>query len=160
MIKNAVEIIPFSDQYASAIKLLNTEWLEKYFEVEPSDEKTLSNPMSEIIDKGGNIFYAKYQNQIVGTVSLMKIDDTTFELSKMAVTEKVQGLGIGKILIEYCMAFARDKGIKKLILYSNTILVPAIKMYEKYGFIEVNLGSSIYKRSNIKMEKIICPNLN
>ncbi len=150
-----IEIIPFSSEYASEIKILNIEWLEKYFEVEESDKKTLSNPQLEIIDKGGKIFYAKYQNQIVGTVSLLKIDSFTFELSKMAVTEKVQGLGIGKKLIDYCILYAKENGIKKLILYSNTILVPAINMYKKYGFVEITLSSSIYKRSNIKMEKII-----
>jgi ribosomal protein S18 acetylase RimI-like enzyme len=155
MTENKIEIIPFSTEYNSEIKTLNIEWLEKYFEVEESDKKTLSNPQEEIIDKGGKIFYAKYQNQIVGTVSLLKIDDFTFELSKMAVTEKVQGLGIGKVLMDYCIAFAKENKIKKLILFSNTKLVRAIKMYEKYGFIEVNLGSSIYKRSNIKMEKVI-----
>ena len=86
MSENKIEIIPFSSEYSSAIKTLNFEWLEKYFEVEDSDIKTLSNPQLEIIDKGGKIFYAKYQNLIVGTVSLLKIDECTFELSKMAVT--------------------------------------------------------------------------
>lgn len=155
MSENKIEIIPFSSEYASAIKTLNFEWLEKYFEVEDSDIKTLSNPQLEIIDKGGKIFYAKYQNLIVGTVSLLKIDECTFELSKMAVTEKLQGLGFGKLLMNYCFSFAKENQIKKLILFSNTKLVPAIKMYKKFGFIEVNLGSSIYKRSNIKMEKVI-----
>jgi ribosomal protein S18 acetylase RimI-like enzyme len=155
MSENTIEIIPFSLEYASEIKILNIEWLEKYFEVEESDKKMLSNPQECIIDKGGKIFYAKYKNQIVGTVTLLKIDDYTFELSKMAVTEKVQGLGIGKTMIEYCIDFSKENKIKKLILFSNTILVPAIKMYQKYGFISVNLDSSIYKRSNIKMEKVI-----
>ncbi len=155
MSENHIEIIPFSEEYSTEIKTLNEEWLEKFFEIEESDKKTLSNPQTEIIDKGGKIFYAKYNNQIVGTVSLMKIDNFTFELSKMAVTEKVQGIGIGKLLIKHCIKFAQENGIKKFILYSNTILVPAIKMYKKYGFVEINLETSIYKRSNIKMEKII-----
>jgi hypothetical protein len=37
------------------------------------------------------IFYAKYNDSIVGTVSLIKMNDTEFELSKMAVTDGVQG---------------------------------------------------------------------
>ena len=115
MSENKIEIIPFSSEYASAIKTLNFEWLEKYFEVEDSDIKTLSNPQLEIIDKGGKIFYAKYQNLIVGTVSLLKIDECTFELSKMAVTEKLQGLGFGKLLMNYCFSFAKENQIKKLI---------------------------------------------
>jgi hypothetical protein len=41
------------------------------------------------------IFYAKYNEVIVGTV-FAKMNDTEFELSKMAVTTDVQGLGIGR----------------------------------------------------------------
>lgn len=155
MNKDDIEIIRFSKENTLAIKTLNVEWLEKYFEVEPSDIKTLSNPQKEIIDKGGKIFYATYLGYIVGTVSLLKIDDFCYELSKMAVTEKFQGLGIGKKLIVFCLAFAKDNDIKKLVLFSNTTLVPAIELYKKHGFIEVSLGSSIYKRSNIKMENVI-----
>jgi ribosomal protein S18 acetylase RimI-like enzyme len=155
MTENTIEIIPFSEKYTTEIKTLNIEWLEKYFYVEPSDIKMLSNPQTEIIDKGGKIFYAKYNNDIVGTFTLLKIDDSTFELSKMAVTEKFQGIGIGKTMMEHCIAFAKENKIQKILLFSNTILIPAIKMYQKYGFTEIDLGSNIYKRSNIKMEKII-----
>jgi ribosomal protein S18 acetylase RimI-like enzyme len=58
-------------------------------------------------------------------------------------------------MMEYCIDFAKENKIKKLVLYSNTILVPAIKMYQKFGFITVDLDSNFYKRSNIKMEKLI-----
>ena len=96
---NIVEIIPFSSDLKDPIKTLNKEWLQKYFRVEEKDEIVLSNPQEEIIDKGGMIFYAKYNNEILGTVSLLKIDNTTFELSKMAVSDKAQGLGIGNKLL-------------------------------------------------------------
>jgi N-acetylglutamate synthase-like GNAT family acetyltransferase len=112
----------------------------------------LSNPQQEIIDIGGMIFYAKYNNKIVGTVTLMKVDETTFELSKMAVTEFVQGKGIGKALMEHCLHVAKQNHIQKLILYSNTILETAIAMYYKYGFKEVDFDATHYKRANIKME--------
>ena len=44
---------------------------------------------------------------------------------------------------------------KKLALYSNTKLEPAIHLYKKYGFREVLLDNSEYERSNIKMELAI-----
>jgi ribosomal protein S18 acetylase RimI-like enzyme len=154
-LENTVEIIPFSADLKEHIKTLNLEWLKKYFKVEPKDEIVLSNPQDEIIDKGGMIFYAKYNNQIIGTVSLIKIDDFTFELSKMAVTDTIQGLGIGKKIIEHCLAVATEQGIQKLILYSNRSLLPAIHLYEKYGFIEIALEDGVYERADIKMERII-----
>jgi ribosomal protein S18 acetylase RimI-like enzyme len=154
-LENTVEIIPFTTALTEPIKTLNIEWLKKYFKVEPKDEIVLSNPQGEIIDKGGMIFYAKYNEKIIGTVSLIKIDDTTFELSKMAVTDGVQGLGIGKKLMVHCMDIAEEKGIKKLILYSSRKLLPAIHLYEKFGFVEIALEDGVYERADIKMERII-----
>jgi ribosomal protein S18 acetylase RimI-like enzyme len=153
--KNTVVIIPFSSDTKEAIKTLNVEWLSKYFKIEPKDERILSNPQEEIIDKGGMIFYAKYNDVIVGTVSLIKMNDTEFELSKMAVTEGIQGLGIGKKLMEHCIKAVEEKQLKKIIIYSNRKLVPAIGLYEKYGFVEIPLEEGVYERADIKMEKII-----
>ena len=132
-----VVIIPFSDELKEPIKTLNEEWLKRYFKIEPKDEQVLTNPQKYIIEPGGMIFYAQYNNKIVGTVSLIKINETDFELSKMAVTDGVQGLGIGKKLLDHCIQVANNQQMKKLILYSNRKLIPAIHLYEKYGFVEV-----------------------
>jgi ribosomal protein S18 acetylase RimI-like enzyme len=153
--ENIVTIIPFSSELTEPIKTLNIEWLKKYFKIEPKDEKILSNPKEEIIDKGGMIFYAKYKEEIVGTISLIKMTDATFELSKMAVTDGVQGLGIGNKLLQHCIEAAQESGIQKIILYSNRRLKTAIHLYEKFGFEEVFLEDGVYERADIKMEKII-----
>ena len=135
-VQNTVEIIPFSPDLKEHIKTLNIEWLQKYFRVEDKDELVLSNPQEEIIDKGGMIFYAKFNDEILGTVSLMKLNEDTFELSKMAVSDKAQGLGIGNKLLIHSIAVAEENNIKKLLLYSNRILLPVLHLYEKFGFIE------------------------
>jgi ribosomal protein S18 acetylase RimI-like enzyme len=153
--EHAVIIIPFSPDLKEPIKTLNIEWLSKYFKIEPKDERVLSNPQEEIIDKGGMIFYAKYKDVIVGTVSLLKMNDTVFELSKMAVTDGVQGLGIGRKLMEHCIKAAEENQIEKIIIYSNRRLVPAISLYEKFGFEEIPLEEGVYERADIKMEKLI-----
>lgn len=153
--QNIVEIIPFSQDLKDHIKTLNIEWLQKFFRVEEKDKIVLSNPQEEIIDKGGLIFYAKYNDEIIGTASLMKIDDKTFELSKMAVSDKAQGLGIGNKLLTHCLVVAEENNINKLILYSNRKLLPAIHLYEKFGFVEVPLGNVNYERADIKMQKNI-----
>ena len=150
-----IEIINYSDELKEHIKTLNYEWLEEHFYVEEGDKVSLSNPKENISDKGGFIFYARYDNEIVGTASLLKKTDEVFELGKMAVAKSVQGLGIGKVLMDHCLAFAKEKRIKKLILYSNTKLEPAIHLYRKYGFVEIEMEQGIYARGNIKMEKTL-----
>lgn len=150
---NKIEIIEYSKDLKEHIKTLNYEWLTEYFKIEKSDILSLSNPKENIINKGGFIYFAKLNNKIVGTVSLLKITDTVFELGKMAVTKNIQGKKIGTILLEHSINIAKQKQIKKLILYSNTILQPAIHLYKKYGFIEIELEKGLYERANIKMEK-------
>lgn len=150
-----IKIINYTNELKDHIKILNYEWLEKYFKVEASDVISLTDPKKEIIDKGGYIFYASYNDQIVGVVALLKIEEDHFELAKMAVTEKYQGLKVGKILIEYCIEFSKENAIKKLVLYSNRQLESAIHIYKKYGFNEILLESGHYERANIKMEKIV-----
>ncbi|MEO7977107.1 GNAT family N-acetyltransferase [Flavobacterium sp.] len=153
--ENHIEIIPFSQDLKEHIKTLNLEWLTQYFKIEEKDQLMLSNPQEEIIDKGGMIFYARYNNEILGTVSLMKVDETTFELSKMAVSDKAQGLGIGNKLLLHTFDVAKQNNIKKLVLYSNRILLSAIHLYTKFGFTEILLEDGLYERANIKMEKIM-----
>jgi len=150
-----IEIIDYSDELKEYIKILNYEWLEEHFYVEEGDEVSLSNPKENIIDKGGFIFYAKVGDEIVGTASLLKKTDEIFELGKMAVSKSAQGLGIGKLLMEHCLEFARKNQIRKLLLYSNTKLAPAIHLYRKYGFVEVEMEQGVYERGNVKMEKTL-----
>lgn len=153
MDQNKIEIINFAEGLEEPIKTLNYEWLEKYFKIEESDIRSLSNPKEEIIDKGGFIFYAKLNDEIVGTCSLLQKNDTIFEIGKMAVSENAQGHRIGTLLLEHCLNFAKDHQIKTLILYSNTQLAPAIHLYRKYGFYEIEMEKGLYERANIKMEK-------
>ena len=151
--KNLVDIIEFSEELSEPIKTLNYEWLEKYFRIEEGDVASLSDPQKHIIDKGGHIYYAKLNGEIVGTASLLKKSETVYELGKLAVNDKAQGHGIGTILIEYCLNIAKQKQITTLILYSNTTLQSAIHLFRKYGFEDVELESGVYERANIKMEK-------
>jgi N-acetylglutamate synthase-like GNAT family acetyltransferase len=148
-----VNIIPYEDKHASAFKQLNIEWLQQYFVVEAYDEYQLSHPSEEIINKDGYIFLAKDNETIVGTVALMKETDQSFELTKMSVTKNSQGKGISKLLMDACIWSAKEKKWDRLFLYSNTILVPAMRLYRQYGFIEIPLeNNSHYHRTNIKME--------
>jgi ribosomal protein S18 acetylase RimI-like enzyme len=152
---SGTRIINYSEDLKEHIKRLNTEWLTRYFKIEPNDEVQLANPKEEIIDKGGRIYYAVHHEQIVGTVSLLKISDTYYELGKMAVTQQAKGLGIGNMLMEHLIGEARQMGIQTLVLYSNRLLSPAIHLYHKFGFNEVPLDPGHYERADIKMEKLL-----
>lgn len=150
-----IEITTYSPSQKNYFKELNTEWLSKYFEVEPIDHQVLNNPQEEIIDKGGHIFYLSANNEIVGTVALIKRGNNDVELSKMAVTSNAQGQGFGQILLQHCIDFCATNNIKDLFLYSNRKLDTAIKLYFKNGFTEIPMQENLYKRADIKMTKSI-----
>ncbi len=148
-----IEIIPFDPAYAEDFKQLNLAWLKKYFWVEPHDEEVLGKPKKYILEPGGNIFFVKEGEEVLGTVALMKMDDGVFELTKMAVTSQAQGKKIGQKLMEHTLNYAREKGWKTLIIYSNRKLENAIYIYKKYGFQEIPIEeNNPYARGDIKMK--------
>lgn len=147
-----IKIVEYAEKYHDDLKRLSYEWLEKYVSVEPEDEKILNNPKEVILDKGGFIFFANYGEEIVGTVSLIKVDKNTFELAKLAVTEKYQGLNIGKMLMAKCLYVAKQKNAKRIILFTNHILTSAIGIYKKFDFKEIPLVNNKYIESDLKME--------
>lgn len=148
-----MEIISYEPQYAEDFKNLNIEWLEKYFWVEPHDEEVLGKPEKYILDPGGTIFFVLENEKIIGTVALMKIEEGIFELTKMAVVPAAQGKNVGQQLMQHTLDYARSKGWKKLIIFSNRKLENAIHIYKKYGFLEIPIGeNNPYARGDIKME--------
>jgi ribosomal protein S18 acetylase RimI-like enzyme len=149
---NNIQIIEYSDRYSGDFAALNKAWLQRYFVVEPIDEKMLGNPRHYFIDAGGYIFFVKMNDEIAGTFALMKVKEGVFELSKMAVYEQFRGQKIGNQMLEFCIEKAKELQAIKIILYSNKSLENAIHLYKKFGFKEVPLDSVEYKRANIKME--------
>lgn len=148
-----VRIVPFRKKYKDDFLQLNNEWLQKYFELEEQDKLVLNNPEKEIIKKGGEVFFALINEDVVGTCAVQRVDDSTYELEKMAVTEKAKGKQIGKKLTLTAVGYAVDKGARKLILSTSPKLVAALNLYKKLGFINVVKDDDHrYKRELIHME--------
>jgi DNA-binding MarR family transcriptional regulator/GNAT superfamily N-acetyltransferase len=147
-----VEILPFERRYGRDFKRLNLEWLRRYFKVEPVDEVVLSDPEA-LLRAGGHIFLARLHGRIVGTCGLLVSDDGAMELSKMAVTASCQGLGIGRRLMEAALGCFHELGSRRLYLETNSILSPAIALYESVGFRHEPRpgGPSHYERADVYM---------
>ncbi|NER11144.1 Acetyltransferase (GNAT) family protein [Muriicola jejuensis] len=147
-----VDIIDFSPDLAFEFREMNLSWLERYFYVEPKDEDLLNRAEEVIIDQGGKIFFGKVKGEIAGCFSLLPGEDMCFELGKMAVKPQFQGQQIGQKLLRFAIDYTRERGMHRLYLYSNTILTPAIHLYRKFGFVEIEMEDPPpYARSNIKM---------
>lgn len=148
----AIKIIEWEDKYAEQFKRLSLEWLEKYVSVEPADLEIINNPHGSILDKGGMIFFALCDGLIVGTVAMIRQNDGSFELAKLAVTEGYKGLKIGNLLMEKSLEFASQRKAITVFLYTNRRLLTAINLYEKFGFKEVPVAQNKYIEADMKME--------
>ena len=103
-----IEIISFTDELAPEFAALNKAWLVKYFTIEPLDQQMLEDPRKYFIDTGGHIFFAKIDDAIAGTFALLKNGEQEYELAKMAVAEKFQGLKIGNLMLEFSIRKVRQ----------------------------------------------------
>jgi len=83
---------------------------------------------------------------------MIKMDDDTFELAKMAGTDRAQGKNIGWLLGQAVITKAKSLGAKTLYLESNTKLEYAIRLYQKLDFQRIVGIPSPYERCNIQME--------
>lgn len=146
-----IEILDYRTEHQPWFEQLNRDWIERYFKMESIDFDVLQKPEDHIIGKGGSILMAAVDKQIAGTVALKYVSPGIYEFTKMAVDEEFRGQKVGRALAEAAIRKARRLGARKIILYSNTVLEAAIRLYEKMGFIEVPVDGP-YQRSNIKME--------
>ena len=148
---NNIIIVEYNSSHQPYFEKFNRDWIEKYFEMEPLDEFVLTNPEEAILKPGGAILMAEYDGEIAGAVALRKIEDKTYEFTKMAVDERFRRRGIAERLCYASFDKAKELGAETVILYSNTKNAAAILMYEKIGFRHLKVEPGIYKRANVKM---------
>tara|TARA_X000000368_G_C23043618_1_gene718109 strand:+ start:505 stop:972 length:468 start_codon:yes stop_codon:yes gene_type:complete len=147
-----ISIKSFKQEYISAFYSLNKKWIEEFWKLEESDINDLSTPKEYIIDKGGEIFFAIKDDKVIATSAMVYVDDSTFELAKMTVAKEFRGLGIANQLMDRCIDFAKGKNAKYIVLITNSALVIARNLYDKYQFKEIDLDSDKYgDRGNVKM---------
>jgi len=77
---------------------------------------------------------AEMDGGIVGSVFCVQAGETVARLRLLLVEPKARGLGLGTRLVEECIQFAKRAGYKKLVLWTNSVLVQARHIYEKSGF--------------------------
>ncbi len=151
-----------------AFRILNEQWIAKYFRIEDKDRETLDDPVGKIIAHGGHIFFALKGDQKVGTCALIptepvvyevaRLTPSSYEVAKMAVEESYRGAGIGRAVLEHTIAEAAKLGARRLYLETNDRLTNAIHLYESIGFRHLDpsrVKPSPYNRANVFMEMIL-----
>jgi len=150
---------------------MNIEY--RYFSTVTSDFEILSNEFNcELKEKFGNKQekYQKYNllknikdvivcfidDNPVGCVSIRFYEDDVYELKRMFIKPKYRGLGISKKMLQMIESKAKEKGCKRIILETGSLLVRAVQLYKKSGYqVIANYGEYVNMPESVCMEKIL-----
>lgn len=140
---------------------LNREWIEAWFALEDADRETFRDPAAKIVAPGGQIFFVVEAGRVMGTCAVIRHQPELYEIAKMAVAQEARGRGYGDLLMDAAVEFSRGAGARRIVIVSNTRLGPAIRLYEKHGFVRVPLApDERYARADIRLERDLVPASN
>ncbi|MEW5875469.1 MAG: GNAT family N-acetyltransferase [Candidatus Zixiibacteriota bacterium] len=129
-----VEIVPFTRTLERHFESLNREWLGPILPLEDNDRRILRNPSAGIIQRGGQILFARIGESVVGTVAIILQRPGIFEIAKMAVTTRRRGKGIGRRLAQAAIDWARQSGAADIRIATSPKLKAALALYQSMGF--------------------------
>ena len=120
------------------------------------DETTASPEIVRERLESAKIWIAFDDGVAVGTVTSLPEPERIYVRS-MAVTPKAQGRGVGQALLDELETDARERGFKKLYLYTTFVLPGAQPLYEKNGFVVTRetAPEEWHDMGGVEMEKIL-----
>ena len=90
----------------------------------------------------GNFWVAIYNDKVVGTISLLDIDDNRVALRKMFVNKEFRGekFKTASLLLNTAIKWAKENSVKVVYLGTTPQFLAAHRFYEKNGFTSIGLN--------------------
>lgn len=139
-----IKIRSFETQDADSVRSLFSQGLMDFAqgserEVGGYVQESLSDDLADInasyMDDPANHFWVADEDGVVkGMVGVQWRSDEEAELRRMSVASTARRQGVGLMLLETVEGFCRDRGHRRIILTTVTLLEPAIAMYRRFGF--------------------------
>jgi GNAT superfamily N-acetyltransferase len=77
---------------------------------------------------------AEVDGERAGSAFVVQESDTTAKLRLVIVDRAARGRGVGTLLVQGAMRFARERGYTRMVLWTNDVLQAARRIYEREGF--------------------------
>lgn len=110
---------------------------------EPIDDEDLYR-IPELYTGRSRFWICVSSGTIIGTVALREMSTTTATLSRMFVLTAYHGQGIGQLLFDHAIQFARSQSYKKIVLNTHLLMKRAHRFYERNGLKRVAEDSEKY----------------
>jgi putative acetyltransferase len=126
------------DKDSTQIKEVVFPVLREY-NLHPDESRTDSDldHIEELYNRNDGFFgVVTFQERIIGTFGIFKLNKTHCELRKMYLLPEFRGKGIGKMMLNYAIDFAKKQGFQFMELETSHLLKEAIKLYKSFGFQE------------------------
>jgi putative acetyltransferase len=100
----------------------------------PQDAHALE--VDGLLDPEVTLFSIRCRKELVAIGALKRLDDQHVELKTMHTAEHVRGLGIGRAMLDYLLAVARERGFEHVSLETGSMaaFAPARSLYVSAGF--------------------------
>ena len=150
-----MKVVPYRPEFREDFVRLNTQWLTRFYWVEPFDQYAMDH-VEELIAQGAMVFFALDDSeQVLATCMAMPLEGDVWEICKLAARGQYTGTGAGSAVLRAAMDYAEAHGARKEVLISCRGLKPAIHLYEKFGFHQVPYRKDFWKseKADIEMER-------
>lgn len=85
----------------------------------------------------GAFWVVREDARVVGSVGVERLDARTAELHRLYVDSSLRGRGLGRTLVETVLAWSREQGIRRLVLWSDTRFENSHRLYRSLGFAQL-----------------------
>ncbi|WP_288227255.1 GNAT family N-acetyltransferase [uncultured Enterococcus sp.] len=132
-----VKIVPFEEKYTQEIVDLIIPIQREEFNIQLTveDQPDLLRIQEEYINTGGNFWVALFDDKVIGTIALVRLENHCGAIKKMFVTKDFRGeKQIGRKLLDTLVNYCKEQGYERLYLGTVEVLKAAQKFYKKNGF--------------------------
>ncbi|KAF2336875.1 GNAT family N-acetyltransferase [Flavobacterium daemonense] len=153
-------IIPIENKFENVIAdlILNIQINEFNVPITREDQPDLFNIQNFYYASGGGFWGAFINDELVGTIALVKFDDHAAAIRKMFVKKEFRGkeFAIAQKLLETLIEYCRENEIDDLYLGTVEILQAALRFYEKNDFVRIEKESLPEKFPLMKPDNVFC----
>lgn len=122
------------------------------------EDKTLDKMFEAYAEERSVYFVLEEAGKIIGSAGIAPLageKEHICELQKMYFSAEARGRGLGKEMMEVCLAFAREQKFTQCYLETLPYMKAAQKLYKRTGFKEINhrIGSTGHYSCDVWMLK-------